>query len=565
MIAWPQIVRSAPLVLLLACADAWASGWPAAGEVPGAATTAAAGGEAAAAGARIYHDGVLPSGAPMRGLVQGDIALSGQQVTCGWCHRRSGLGATEGQEVVPAVTGDILYAPLRTPTSKPPLAPVLRPPYTDATLKRAIRDGIGADGEPFDPLMPRYPLDDRQLDLLVAYLKTLNTAPDPGVDDKTIHFATIVSDGVEPARRKAFLDVLEAFFAQKNVETRNESRRAAHAPRHKAWAYEPYRKWDLHVWTLAGAPESWPAQLAAEQAERPVFAVISGLVDGPWQPVHDFCEAQALPCLFPSTDLPATAAPGFYTVYLSRGLGLEADVATRHLADEGLLDGPLVQVYRANAPRSQAPAERFAAQVRARGGDVTEIAIPAGAAPDADRWQAIAGQAAGGVLVAWLDGADLQGLWASGAAAGLRRLYLSTALYGETPGAMPAAVRERARLVHAHALPAVRSRLLVRSTGWLRAKGVYAPQALREQANAFFALSLTGGALRVMRGFFVRDYLIEKLEHMTENATYTSIYERTAIAPGQRFASHGAYITRFDPAADDALIAVTDWIVPQAD
>jgi hypothetical protein len=516
-----------------------------------------------AAGRRIYRDGVLPSGEPMTGFVQGDIALTGEQVTCGWCHRRSGLGASEGQDVVPAVTADILYTPLRLPTSKPPLAPEQRPAYTDDTLKRAIRDGIGADGEPFDPLMPRYPLDDAELDLLLAYLKTLTTAPDPGVDAQDIHFATIVSDGVDAATRDAVLAVYDKFFEQKNVETRNESRRAAHAPRHKAWVFGPYRKWVLHVWRLEGPPESWPAQLAARYAEQPVFAVIGGLVDGPWRPVHDFCESQQLPCLFPRTDLPVVDEPGFYSAYLSRGMFLEADIVRRHLAEAAR--EPIVQVYRLDDPRSVAAAARLRGRAAASGTAVTDIGVADAATADAAFWRSVAAQTGDGTLVAWLGPAALDGLWTSASLARIRRIYLSTTLYGHAPGALPNSARERVFLVHPYALPASVPRLLIRATGWFRAKRIDAPDARREQADAFFALKMTGAALRAMRGFFVREYLLEKLEHMTENASYTSVYSHVALAPGQRFASQGAYITRFDPSGSDALVAVTDWLIPRAD
>jgi hypothetical protein len=37
-----------------------------------------------------------------------------------------------------------------------------RDPYTDATLARAIRDGLGVDGTPLNYLMPRYDLSSRR-------------------------------------------------------------------------------------------------------------------------------------------------------------------------------------------------------------------------------------------------------------------------------------------------------------------------------------------------------------------------------------------------------------------
>ena len=106
-------------------------------------------------GRRMYMEGVLPSGKMMTAIISDDIEVTGEQVMCGACHRRSGLGSSEGQEVIPAVTGDLLYKPLRLPTSRPPIPPELRPAYTDASLKRAIRDGVGADTSALSPFMPR--------------------------------------------------------------------------------------------------------------------------------------------------------------------------------------------------------------------------------------------------------------------------------------------------------------------------------------------------------------------------------------------------------------------------
>ena len=514
------------------------------------------------AGKAMYREGVLPSGELMTGTYAGDVAVSGQQVICGACHRRSGLGSSEGQEVVRAVTGDILYAPLRLPTSKPPLAPEQRPAYTDETLKRAIRAGIGADGKPLNTLMPRYPLPDEDLDALVAYLKTLSSAPDPGVTEHEIHFATVLSDSVDSGTRKAVLDVLQAFIEQKNAETRHETRRAEHAPWHKQWIYGAYRKWVLHVWELEGSPESWAEQLRAHYEKQPVFALLSGAVAGAWRPVHDFCEQNEVPCLFPNTDLPVVDESSFYTVYLSRGMMLEADAVARHLADGGLLSGPVVQVYRAGEPRGEAAAARLRQQVRQQGGRVDDFVLSEDPAPDDALWREVAVRSGAGAVVSWL-GADATGLWDAAAGGQPRRIYLSTTLYGVNPAQIPRDERERVYLVHPYELPAALPRLLARSTGWLKVKGIYAPEAQREQANAFFALKMAGGALKTMRGFFVREYLIERIEHMADSASYTSVYPRISLAPGQRFVSRGAYVARFGADESGQLVAEeAGWLVP---
>ncbi len=510
----------------------------------------------------MYLDGVLPEAHSMLAIVQGDVALTGEQVVCGRCHRRSGLGSTEGHDVVPAVIGDILYNPLRLPTRKPPLAPELRPAYTDDTLKRAIREGIGANGKPLGPLMPRYQLSDGQLDALLAFLKTLNVEPAPGVTDREIHFATIVDASVAPGTRKAFLDVFATFFDQKNRGTRHETNRAEHAPWHEAWNMQSYRKWVLHIWELDGPPESWRRQLQAHYDEQPVFAVISGVGDGIWQPVHAFCEQSKVPCLFPITDLPVIDERYFYTVYFSRGMALEADAVADHLAVGGRPEAPVVQVYRAGDPRSESAAAALRSRLSGQGGRITDIVLGTPEAVADDFWPSVLARAEGGAAVLWVDAEDLGGALA--AEVGLRpeRVYLSSTLYGIEPGRIAPEALGRIYVVHAREMPAGMRVLLARSTGWLKANGIYAPGAPEVQSNAFFALKIAGEAVQAMRQFYVRDYLLERIEHMMDNALYTSVFPRLTLAPGQRFVSKGAYIAQFAAQEGGNLTAVTPWRIP---
>jgi hypothetical protein len=509
----------------------------------------------------MYMDGVLPSGKLMTATVGGDIEVTGEQAICGTCHRRSGLGASEGQEVVPAVTGALLYEPLRLPTSKPPLSPELRPAYTDASLKRAIRDGIGADGRAFSPFMPRYALSDEELDMLVAYLKSLSGDSAPGVTESQIHFATIVADSVETRTRKALTDVLEVYFDQKNTETRHETRRAEHAPWHKEWAMAYYRKWVLHVWELKGPPESWRDQLEAWYQKQPVFAVLSGVVPGDWRPMHDFCEQFQMPCIFPTTDLPVINENDFYSIYFSKGMALEAEAIVQHLTDADLSATPVLQVFRAADPRGVAAAAALRRSLQARGGQVRDLALSEVDKSSDDLWQSLQDHGGSEVTVLWLSESDLQRFWQdrSGGDAP-ERIYLSTTLYDGETGAIPAQIRDWVYFVRAYELPGRLSRLLARSTGWLRVKKIYVPDEKRVQANAYFALKMAGASVANMRGFFSREYFLEGIEHMVDNATYTSVYPRISLAPDQRFVSKGCYIARLSQ--DGSLDPVTDWLIP---
>jgi hypothetical protein len=513
-------------------------------------------------GRALYLDGRLPSGRTITGRVRGDVELSGRQVICGTCHRRSGMGSSEGDQVIPAIAGDILFAPLRLPTASDPQAPTQRPAYTEASLRRAILSGIDANGRPLDALMPRYALDDEALEVLIGYLRGLSAAPSPGVDDTEIHFATIVAGDVAPAARQALVDVMEVFTAQKNAETRHESFRAENAPWHKKWKFSAYRKWAIHVWDLTGPADTWAAQLAAHARAQPVFAVISGVGEGSWQPVHDFCQAQQMPCLFPTTELPVVAESDFYPLYLSKGLRLDGALVARHGA-EPAPGRPLVQVHLRGDARAEAAAAGLSAAAagRLRRSLVWEDAATP---PDAGFWAQVLAQAAGADLAVWMDAARLEALWPVLARAdGVGRLYLSSTLFGLDGRSVPQALRDRVLLTRTSELPGRSDRLLRRSTGWLKMKQRYAPAYPEIQANAYLALKVVGDALTHNRGYFFRDYLIERIEHIIDSVPYTSVYPRITLAPGQRFAAKGGYIVRFSGQEPPALAAVSDWLVPR--
>jgi hypothetical protein len=254
----------------------------------------------------------------------------------------------------------------------------------------------------------------------------------------------------------------------------------------------------------------------------------------------------------------------FYTVYFSRGMPLEADAVADHLADEGRPGAPVVQVYRAGDPRAESAAAALRRRVTGRGGQVTDIAIGTPEAGSDHFWPSTLARADGGTAVLWVDAHDLGDALAAQAGPGPERIYLSSTLYGIEPGRIAPESLGRVYVVHARETPARMRVLLARSTGWLKANRIYAPDSLEVQANAFFALKITGEAIQGMRQFYVREFMLERMEHLMENATYTSVFPRLTLAPGQRFVSKGAYITQFpaDGTGGKDLTSVTDWAVP---
>lgn len=513
------------------------------------------------AGQSIYRDGLLASGEPVRAVVQKGVVLEGFEAACVNCHRRSGLGGSEGQIPVRPIAGRLLFTASQTGFARRRAvatgAADVRPAYTRASLARALREGIDPTGRVLDALMPRYALGDAEIDQLYAYLAGLSAATAPGVSDGEIHFATIIAPGVEADRRRAQLDVLQAFFRDKNGGTRKEARRREAGSEQM---YLAYRTWVLHVWALEGAPETWHDQLAAQYRAQPVFAVIGGLGSGSWQPVHAFCEGAGVPCVLPDVDYPVVEGAGYSSLYFSRGIVLEADLLARQLAQTRSA-GRIVQVFRDDAT-GRLPAQALRSALKKKGiEDLTDYPVSGAGALSSGAWSALLRDANPATLVIWLPPADVQNLAATGMPpAGLQVVYLSASLFAMRHAGLADGWLDRLRMVYPFALPANRERHLARLNVWLRARNIALADA-RTQANAYFAATVTGDALAHIGENFSRDYFIERIEQMAEAALSPSIYPRLSLGPGQRFASRGGYILGF-PQGAATPVPVSDWLIP---
>src|ERR1039457_6339820 len=87
----------------------------------------------------------------------------------------------------------------------------------------------------------------------------------------------------------------------------------------------------LSTWIVKGPPETWRSQLDEYYRKDPVFALIGGITNGEWKPVHQFSEDNHIPCLFPNADFPVISQTGCYTMYLSKGYYQEGEGAARFL------------------------------------------------------------------------------------------------------------------------------------------------------------------------------------------------------------------------------------------
>jgi Periplasmic binding protein len=510
-------------------------------------------------GRRIYMEGILPSGKPLQGKRNKTVQIEGAAAACETCHRRSGMGSLEGNIVIKPITGRFLFA---TDNNRPialvdPRAPknVTRAhtPYTEKSLGKAIRKGVSVSGSLLSPLMPQYVLSDNEIKAVIAYLRQLSADLSPGVGKDTLHFATIVTPDTDLKQREAMIGMMRKAFTQRNASQEEYSGRMRMPidliPR-------TLRNWQLTVWELQGTPDTWGAQLAEKYRKEPVFAVISGLSNTSWEPVHTFCQQEKLPCMLPSIALPPKET-AFYPLYYSRGVALEADVLAKHLRNQGeKAPHRLVQIYRDDEV-GRGATQALTEALRDSGIQV-ESRVLSGQDASAlnETLKDISSEDA---VMLWLRPADLSAANKTVPKQLPAIAYLSGFLAGEDYSFVSKEWTPLMRVVYPYELGEKRQKNVASLKKWLKTWNL---PLVNEpfQTEVFFNLLFLTDLTSQMLDNFYRDYMVERAEDMLSLGSNVSVYPHLSLARGQRFASKGAYIAHFAP--DGKLVAESDWIVP---
>lgn len=126
-----------------------------------------------ALGQRIFDTGIGTDGQPIpRTGGYGMMMTSG----CASCHGYDGLGRTMMMFTTPNIT----YANLTDPAGMLDPDGSRGPTYTDDLIRRAITQGIDADGSALSTIMPRWQLSDDDWSDLLLFLKSLPAAGSSG-------------------------------------------------------------------------------------------------------------------------------------------------------------------------------------------------------------------------------------------------------------------------------------------------------------------------------------------------------------------------------------------------
>ncbi len=528
--------------------------------------------EALKLGEQMYREGKLPSGEPMEALVQGDIPVDSTIFSCVSCHLRSGLGSVEGRVVTYPIDGITLYKPMtkawnmrwvgdsrfaRSVTGD------LRPAYDDETLAAAIRGGVSSNGKMLNSVMPRYLLTDREMKILIFYLRNLSVNPSPGVTDTTIVLATIITDDVSQADREAMMGPLKVM-----VNASKTGRLSKMAKR--ALAFDPdnlmnkgYMTFSLASWELKGPREDWSRQLAAYYTNEPVFALVGGGSNGDWSPIHKFCEENRIPCILPLTDLPAISTTDWYTLYFSKGFYQEGEAAAKYLNGTADIshDTPIIQVYR-NNEQGLAMAKGFEeAWVHFNQKMPERRMLTSEETVTAEFWKQLTALHKQAVLLLWLEPKDLSSIAAlADNPDKLKMVFLSASFLGKEIYDLQEKVRRFVYITYPYRLRDDFNKYQPSLPG-LQKSTQFPVDYSMIQAKTNFDVMIVTKSIFMLKGYFDRDRFLEVIDMMRDDLM-VPFYTRLSFGPGQRYISKGCYIVQLTDGPTPKLIGVSDWVIP---
>jgi hypothetical protein len=532
-----------------------------------------------ALGERMYRDGILPSGEPMMAYVKGDLPVSGTAFSCVSCHLRGGLGSVEGGVITPPTNGERIFKPAQFNYKNIqqkffPLPP-RRSAYTDISLAEVIRSGENPAGVALNDVMPRYLLENSDMAILISYLKYLSKEFSTGVTDKTIHFATVITEDVPLNAREAMLAPLQRYIDSKNnhaefYESPRGSRSRLMVENMLASRELATRRLTLTQWVLKGPADTWRSQLDEYYRKDPVFALLGGITTQDWQIIHQFSEENKIPCLLPQSDLPNISDNDWYTLYPSKGYYQEGEAAARYLNSRKdiTVDSPIVQIVRESAAGKALSAgfevtwqgleHRKPVTFRFKNGEqITETFIE----------RLLAEEKPAAVLL-W-DGPDVRSVLniISNVKKHPELVLVSSRYLGNNFRTLPEEARSLTYITYPFSfaqktITSSMGKSTLEDESVMSKKLIDVPDHSSPEKAAQLSDSITQlmtMALMDMRGNYYRDNFFDVISMVPDQPS--PLYGRLSFGPGQRYASKGCYIVQVTKGPDPELVRKSEWVI----
>lgn len=436
-----------------------------------------------------------------------------------------------------------------------------RPAYSRESLKHALRLGEDPTGQDFNEVMPRYPLDDRDLAILVRYLELLSRDFSPGASLASFSFATIITDDVSPADRQALLTPLNRFIAAQNQQVSMYRKFIKTGYKPTGDMKYSFHSAALKVWDLKGPPETWEEQLDHYLQRDRVFAVLGGISNQDWRPIHEFCEARRLPCLFPITNLPVVSEDDWYTMYFNKGYYQEGETTAAFLSRQSA-DTRILQLVQ-DSPAGRALAAGFDAGREDLGLPAVEsVSMAADQLKDSQFLTGLLAQKNPQVLLLWVDSTLFTGLQQQLGTPADQQLFVSSTLLDQDLLKLPDPLRSQVFITWPYRLkPYVGDE---EGTGFLSRNPIditwqaVGASRIASRTGTMLEKMLTQG-LRDLENNLYRDHLLDEMSMQMDRTVFD--YERLSSGPGQRYASKGCYILQLGPGPEPELIPRSEWVV----
>ncbi|MFA5355042.1 MAG: hypothetical protein WC291_12500, partial [Thermodesulfovibrionales bacterium] len=292
-----------------------------------------------------------------------------------------------------------------------------------------------------------------------------------------------------------------------------------------------------------------------------VFALVSGIVEGSWEPVHRFSEEQKIPCLFPLTALPVISEKDWYTVYFSQGLYQEGVAVARYL--NRLIEAggrSVVQVYRdgdEGAQLARGLKENWKGSEEA----LKTVILPGDERLTEGFWKELSTRHKDSIFVLWLHERDIPSLKVLGEISERPSLvFLSASLMNGKLGLLPERMRSFTYITYPYRLSKDYGHQKGIVQEWLKIRGIPVMN-LDLQLKVFSFTRILTETVMEMENYFYRDFFLDAVDSLRDQTYTVATYPRLSFGPGQRYASKGCYIVKLSEGPEPEVTSVSDWVI----
>ena len=519
-----RIVNARSIALLVALASmAWlsatgASGWQGATGLS----------DQERRGKLIYLKGESQSGDIFAILGTSDLELPASSFTCANCHGLRGEGTREGGLQPPPITWATLTTPHRSALTNRE-----RPPYTEATLARAITAGRDSSGARLHPGMPLYKMTPAQMADLIAYMKKLGSEADadPGLGDDYIRVGAALPLSGQLAKVGEDIKLaLEAYFKEINSQGGVYNRRVELVAEDS--------KGDA-----AGTLEA-TRRLVERQG---VFAIVGSFEPQESDAANAFLEQQQVPLVGPVTLSPRMpAVPNRYVFYLLPSFGDQARALVDFIASR-TAEGDKRQAVKLGVVYSDSAFDQDAlagvrAQAKLHSMEIAVEQLVRGASPSAVAAVQAMAQKKPDYVFFFGKAEDFTGFAQEMGRQNLEsRLVSSALMVGHGAFAIPAGVAGRTYLANPASLPNPTdySEFIT-----IMKKGGVEVRSAAFQTVAFAAAKVFVEATKVSSRRLTRAELVKSLEQLRN--FNTGVLPPISFGPNRRVGAAGSYVVGVD-------------------